>query len=207
VFFPATEMEHLSLVEYGPVLVDWRFSRVADRHKVVEKLQLVLPEGTQFFGFYGLLSEESSHNYYVYRMMLWPPGLLKLTRGELQLHFQEDHSRSDGVKEWKRCLQLMVTELDTLSLDFPLKKDALVDYFERLRWQRPVWDMKSCGDGVDAIQFVKRFVRDERSRLENKVVFFGKVVFEYELHGQKWRETHCATVDGRYAGVEESVAG
>jgi len=190
-------MEHLRSVGYGPVIIEWRYSRVADCDAVVEKLQCTLWSGTQFFGVQERYSDSSQ--YYVYRMVLWP-GLL---REDSRFDSTQGEPPSN-CQEWRSRLQEVVAELEAIG-----KKDSLVGFFQGRYRRHPVWDVKSCGDGVDQIHFVKKFVRDvqlHRAISEERAVFFGCIAFEYSTDGQRWREEYSGSAEGRYVGSVERVA-
>jgi len=176
-------------VSYGPVKIAWAFHRVADYEVVVEKLRSMLPEGTQFFGIHGLC--RGSSEYYTTCMVLWP----RLLDGS---YCQKQ------IQQWRDRLQEVVAELERLTLETP-RPISTVSNDTAPSPDQDRWIVESRREGAGASRFVLNIMRGvHKSFLEGNVVF-GEIAIEYELHGQRWRETHCATAEGRYVWSVEKV--
>jgi len=193
-------MDDLQRVLYGPIQVVWTYSRIADYKVVVEKLQSKLPEGTRVFG----VQKRCCccvDGCYTYQVVLWP-----VLKGE-----ETESITGDMQSEWRSRLYEVVTELDTLNtLGLEIasrektkkKKSRYLRKREREREeQQSTWDVKSCGDAVDPVRFVKDFIQRvwlQETHSREGAVFFGRIAFEYGTDRRKWQEVYSGSADGRY---------
>jgi len=186
-------MENIQPVGYGPVIIMWRHSSVTDHRVVVKKLQAVFPEGTQVFGVQERCDD--ADGCYIYQMVVWPS----------ELEGDDPTKESLAPTEWRSCLQEVVAELGEITELLPKGSKSGSGHTQSM------WEIECCGDGVDPAQFVMTFVQKEHSskQLEEREgeIVFGEIAFEYEAHGQRWREKHFGTAEGGYFGFRQSVDG
>jgi len=143
-------------IEYGPVMVVWRHSRIADHGVVVRALRETLP--CKVVGL--CVPEIDNSQCYIYGVVFWPEGL-----GE---YSTEDSFSGEEIQQWRHEVQAAITNLDTLSLETPLADDSTLP---STRWTIKSYSYETVPSGILVGMIGMEEI--QRAMLQNKAKLFG----------------------------------
>jgi len=179
----STTIENPILVGCGPVRLTLQHSRIADYRVVVEKLQSKLPEGTQFFGFHIPDMKMDTCRCCLYGVVLLPTALT---------------DESPALTEWRANLRDVVAELTELER-LLVQEESPTSLLER--HSDIQWEVESYPKGDNALRFIRMFTKKlpfYKVISRDGLTLFGRVMFEYDVDGQRWREEYSADPVGGY---------